>query len=68
MRMNDDDDDNNNALLFSFLLVIGAIKFEEIQRLVFRVYDVDTFTPGFDNNNTSKLDLSKQVSLILRLA
>lgn len=29
---------------------------------MFRVFDLDTFTPGFDNNDTSKLDLSKQVS------
>jgi hypothetical protein len=36
-------------------------KFEEVQRLVFRVYDVDTFYEGFDNNNTEKLDLGKQV-------
>lgn len=36
-------------------------KFEEVQRLVFRVYDVDTFYEGFDNNNTEKLDLGRQV-------
>lgn len=36
-------------------------KFEEVQRLVFRVYDVDTWYEGFDNNNTEKLDLGKQV-------
>lgn len=36
-------------------------KFEEVQRLVFRVYDVDTWYEGFDNNNTEKLDLDKQV-------
>lgn len=29
---------------------------------MFRVFDVDTFAPGFDNSNTSRLDLSKQVT------
>jgi len=45
-----------------FVKTISMVyKFEEVQHLVFRAYDVDTFTPAFDNNNTSRLDLSKQV-------
>lgn len=53
-----------NNLNPSFVKTIPMVyKFEEVQTLVFRVYDVDSFAPGFDNNNTTRLDLTKQVRL-----
>lgn len=56
-----------NSLRPTFIRTIHlTYKFEDVQRVVFRVYDCDTFgggargPSGFDNSASEKIDVSKQ--------